>query len=38
MQVVERSALVTYTAAFWVVLNMVIDLMYGWLDPRVRAN
>jgi peptide/nickel transport system permease protein len=28
--------LVTYTAAFWVVLNMVIDLLYAWLDPRIR--
>lgn len=28
--------LVTYTAAFWVLLNMVIDLLYAWLDPRVR--
>jgi peptide/nickel transport system permease protein len=30
--------LVTYTAAFWVVLNMVIDLLYAWLDPRVRRT
>jgi peptide/nickel transport system permease protein len=30
--------LVTYTAAFWVVLNMVIDLLYAWLDPRVRRR
>jgi peptide/nickel transport system permease protein len=28
--------LVTYTAAFWVVLNMVIDMLYALLDPRVR--
>jgi peptide/nickel transport system permease protein len=30
--------LVTYTAAFWVVLNMVIDLIYVWLDPRLRRT
>jgi peptide/nickel transport system permease protein len=30
--------LVTYTAAFWVVLNMVIDLLYAWLDPRLRRT
>jgi peptide/nickel transport system permease protein len=30
--------LVTYMVAFWVVLNMVIDLLYAWLDPRLRRN
>jgi peptide/nickel transport system permease protein len=30
--------LVTYMVAFWVVLNMVIDLLYSWLDPRVRRR
>jgi peptide/nickel transport system permease protein len=30
--------LVTYMVAFWVVLNMVIDLLYAWLDPRVRRG
>jgi peptide/nickel transport system permease protein len=30
--------LVTYTAAFWVVLNMVIDVLYAWLDPRLRRS
>jgi ABC-type dipeptide/oligopeptide/nickel transport system permease component len=30
--------LVTYTAAFWVVLNMVIDLLYATLDPRLRRR
>jgi peptide/nickel transport system permease protein len=30
--------LVTYTAAFWVVLNMVIDMLYALLDPRVRRT
>jgi len=30
--------LVTYTAAFWVILNAIIDLLYAWLDPRVRRT
>jgi peptide/nickel transport system permease protein len=30
--------LVTYTAAFWVVLNTVIDVLYAWLDPRIRRG
>jgi peptide/nickel transport system permease protein len=30
--------LVTYTVLFWVVLNMVIDLLYVWLDPRLRRR
>jgi peptide/nickel transport system permease protein len=30
--------LVTYTAAFWVVLNMIIELLYAWLDPRIRRT
>ncbi len=30
--------LVTYTAAFWVILNMMIDLLYTWLDPRLRRR
>jgi ABC-type dipeptide/oligopeptide/nickel transport system permease component len=29
---------VTYTAAFWVVLNMIIELLYAWLDPRIRRT
>ena len=28
--------LVTYTVAFWVILNIVIDVLYAWLDPRIR--
>jgi peptide/nickel transport system permease protein len=28
--------LVTYTVLFWVVLNMVIDVLYVCLDPRLR--
>jgi ABC-type dipeptide/oligopeptide/nickel transport system permease component len=30
--------LVTYMALFWVGLNMVIDLLYAWLDPRLRRR
>jgi peptide/nickel transport system permease protein len=30
--------LVTYMVAFWVVLNLVIDLLYSWLDPRIRRS
>jgi len=30
--------LVTYTAVFWVVLNLIIDLLYAWLDPRLRRR
>ena len=30
--------LVTYVVAFWVVLNMVIDVLYAWLDPRLRRT
>jgi peptide/nickel transport system permease protein len=29
--------LVTIGAATWVVLNATVDLVYTWLDPRVRA-
>jgi peptide/nickel transport system permease protein len=28
--------LVTYAVAFWVILNIVIDVLYAWLDPRIR--
>jgi peptide/nickel transport system permease protein len=28
--------LVTYGVAFWVILNIFIDVVYAWLDPRVR--
>ena len=28
--------LVTYGVAFWVILNMVTDGLYLWLDPRLR--
>jgi peptide/nickel transport system permease protein len=30
--------LLTYAAAFWVILNMTIDVVYVWLDPRVRRS
>jgi peptide/nickel transport system permease protein len=30
------QALVLLVAAFFIVVNFVIDLMYAWLDPRIR--
>ena len=42
VQAVSRSdftmvqALVLLVAAFFIVVNFVIDLMYAWLDPRIR--
>lgn len=32
------QSLVLYTAAAVVFLNLVVDLMYGWLDPRIRYS
>jgi peptide/nickel transport system permease protein len=28
--------LVSYGALLWIVLSVVVDVLYGWLDPRVR--
>jgi len=25
-------------ALMFVVINIVVDLIYGWLDPRIRMN
>jgi peptide/nickel transport system permease protein len=42
VQAVSRSdltmvqALVLLVAAFFIVINFLIDLMYAWLDPRIR--
>ena len=42
VQAISRSdltmvqALVLLVAAFFIVVNFVIDLMYAWLDPRIR--
>jgi peptide/nickel transport system permease protein len=29
---------VLFTAIMIVVVNFVVDLAYGWLDPRIRAR
>ena len=34
--VVEGVVLVT--AAFVISVNLVVDLTYGWLDPKIRLN
>jgi peptide/nickel transport system permease protein len=31
-------AAVSLTSVLYTVLNLVVDLLYGWLDPRVRAR
>jgi peptide/nickel transport system permease protein len=42
VQAVTRSdftlvqALVLLVAVFFIVINFVIDLLYAWLDPRIR--
>lgn len=30
--------IVTYGVLVFVVLNLVVDLLYGWLDPRIRVE
>jgi peptide/nickel transport system permease protein len=32
------QALVMLTVAVFVLTNLVIDLLYAWLDPRIRFN
>ena len=32
------QALVVYTTAVYVVINLVVDLLYGVIDPRVQAG
>jgi len=32
------QALVVYTTAAYVVINVVVDLLYGVIDPRVRQE
>jgi len=42
VQAVTRSdftmvqALVLLVATFFIIVNFVIDLLYAWLDPRIR--
>jgi ABC-type dipeptide/oligopeptide/nickel transport system permease component len=30
--------LVMLTVAVFVITNLLVDLLYGWLDPRIRFN
>ncbi len=32
------QALVVYTTAAYVLVNLVVDLLYGLIDPRVQAG
>jgi peptide/nickel transport system permease protein len=32
------QAVVVLIAAVYVVLNLIVDLLYGWIDPRVRLS
>ena len=32
------QALVVYTTAVYVIVNLIVDLLYGWIDPRVAAG
>lgn len=32
------QAIVLFTAAAMVTINLVVDLLYGWLDPRIRSD
>ena len=29
---------VLFTAVIFVVINVLVDVLYGWLDPRVRVG
>jgi len=32
------QGLVLLIAVIFVLVNLVVDILYGWLDPRVRLN
>ena len=32
------QAVIIFIAVLYAVLNLVVDLLYGWLDPRIRLN
>jgi ABC-type dipeptide/oligopeptide/nickel transport system permease component len=32
------QALVVYTTAVYVIINLIVDLLYGVIDPRVQAR
>ena len=32
------QSLVTFFATWIVLVNLIVDLTYGWIDPRIRLN
>ncbi|MFZ5918211.1 MAG: ABC transporter permease [Chloroflexota bacterium] len=34
----QVQGVVLFMATFYVVLNLMVDLIYGWLDPRIRYD
>jgi peptide/nickel transport system permease protein len=32
------QALVMLTVMVFVICNLIVDLLYGWLDPRIRFS
>jgi len=34
----QVQGVVLFTAAIYVLINLAVDLMYGWLDPRIRYD
>jgi peptide/nickel transport system permease protein len=29
---------VLFTAGIFVVINILVDIIYGWIDPRISVN
>jgi ABC-type dipeptide/oligopeptide/nickel transport system permease component len=34
----QVQGVVLFTASIYVLLNLLVDLAYGWLDPRIRYD
>jgi peptide/nickel transport system permease protein len=34
----QVQGVVLFTATFYVLLNLAVDVIYGWLDPRIRYD
>ena len=34
----QVQGVVLFTAVIYVLINLVVDLTYGWLDPRIRYD
>jgi ABC-type dipeptide/oligopeptide/nickel transport system permease component len=32
------QAVIVFIAMIYAVLNLAVDLLYGWIDPRIRLN